>query len=241
MANTLLTIESLTAGYGEIQVLNNVDMSFETGSITVLMGPNGAGKSTLLKSIYNITDIKTGTIRYNGGDITGLPPYALLKHGIAFVSQGRLNFSTLNIRDNLLLGAHRVTDKDDVNKRIEALFDTFPVLRKKQKKYAFSLSGGEQQMLAIARALMSNPTLLLMDEPSLGLAPKLVKEVFEKIVEIKETYDTTIVIVEHNLKTLMKMADYGYILVQGEVVAHDRCDVLKESNVMKQVFVGTFD
>lgn len=237
----MLEIKNLNAGYGEIQVIKDVTLKLDSGSVSVLMGPNGAGKSTLLKSVFNITDVSGGKILFEGEDITGLPAHALLEKGIAFVSQGRVNFSTLSVEDNLKLGAHHVQSKDEVQARLQQVYKQFPILQDRRKEYAFSLSGGQQQMLAIGRALMSKPRLLLMDEPSLGLAPKLVKEVFEKIVEIRDNFDATILIVEHNLKSLMEFADYGYVLVQGELVAQDTCAKLKKSPIMKKVFVGAFD
>ena len=145
------------------------------------------------------------------------------------------------MKDNLLMGAQHIKDKDYIKNKLEEIYKQFPVLEEKEKEYAFSLSGGQQQMLAIGRALMSSPKLLLMDEPSLGLAPKLVKEMFESIKNIRDNFDTTILVVEHNLKSMMDVADDGYILVQGEVAAHDSCKNLKNSDVMKKVFVGEFD
>ncbi|MCB9798892.1 ABC transporter ATP-binding protein [Candidatus Nomurabacteria bacterium] len=237
----MLEIKNLNAGYGEIKVIKDVSLTLQNGSVSVLMGPNGAGKSTLLKSVFNITDIDSGKVFFEEEDITRLPAHALLEKGIAFVSQGRVNFSTLSVEDNLRLGAHHVQDKAEVDSRLEQVYKQFPILKDRRKEYAFSLSGGQQQMLAIGRALMSKPRLLLMDEPSLGLAPKLVKEVFKKIIEIRDNFDATILIVEHNLKSLMDVADHGYILVQGELVAQDTCSKLKNSPIMKKVFVGAFD
>lgn len=238
---TILEINNLNAGYGELHILKDVDLNLKKGSMSVLMGPNGAGKSTLLKSVYALTDIKSGSVKLEGKDITGLPAHKLMDRGVAYVTQGKVNFGLLSIRDNLFMGAHYLKDKKEIQSRLESVFEQFPVLKEKQKQYAFSLSGGEQQMLAIGRALMSKPKLLLMDEPSLGLAPKLVKEVFKSIKEIKDNFDTTILIVEHNLKSLMDVADYGFVLVQGEMVAHDTCSNLKDSDIMKKVFVGTFE
>ncbi len=239
--NAFLKIENLNAGYNDLQILKNVDLELEQGSITVLMGPNGAGKSTLLKSVFNLTNITSGHIYFKGSEITGLPAYQLLRKGIAFVPQGKINFDTMSVEDNLRMGATHIQDKEELQKRLEEVHEIFPVLKTKCRHYAFALSGGEQQMLAIGRALMSRPALLLMDEPSLGLAPKLVKEVFEKIRLITAHFNTTVLIVEHNLKSLMDKADYGYVLVQGEVVAKDSCACLKDSAIMKKVFIGGFD
>ena len=237
----MLKISKLNAGYGDLQIIKNVSLALQKGSMSVLMGPNGAGKSTLLKSIFNLTNITAGDIHFEDTVITRKKPHELLNLGVAFVSQGRVNFSNLSVEDNLLMGAHHIKNKDLVQKRLKEVYEQFPDLKKYQKSLAFALSGGQQQMLAIGRALMSHPTLLLMDEPSLGLAPKLVKEVFEKIREIRDTFDTTILIVEHNLKSLMDIADEGFILVNGELVASDTCANLKNSDIMKKVFVGAFE
>ncbi len=238
---SLLEINNLEAGYGEIHILHNVSLSIEPSTINVLMGPNGAGKSTLLKSLFSLTQIYSGVIRYNGEDITNVSPSALLQKGIAFVSQGRINFSTLSVEDNLILGVPYIKDMSEVRKRMEDMYSIFPVLKQKRKVLAYALSGGEQQMLAIARALMSKPTLLLMDEPSLGLSPKLVKEVFAYIADIRVRFGTTIVVVEHNIKSLMDIADYGAILVNGSIIAYAPCFELKQNPLMKQVFVGALE
>lgn len=237
----MLKIKKINAGYGELQILKEVDLKLQAGTISILMGPNGAGKSTLLKSIFNITDIFSGKIEFENKNITKLKAHKLLDLGIAFVPQGKVNFSIMSVKDNLLMGVHKLKDKVEIQERLDSVYEQFPVLKEKENQLAFGLSGGQQQMLAIGRALMSKPKLLLMDEPSLGLAPKLVKEMFAKIKEIRENLNTTILIVEHNLKSAMEIADYGYILVQGEMVAHDKCSVLKNSNIMKKVFVGEFD
>ena len=240
-ANNMLKIENLNAGYADLPVLKDVSLELPLGSMAVLMGPNGAGKSTLLKSIFNLTTFSSGSIKFEGIDITGWPAHKLLHLGIAFVAQGKINFSTLTVRENLMMGAHHISDATEVAKRLVTVYEEFPVLLEKANQLAFALSGGQQQMLAIGRALMSAPKLLLMDEPSLGLAPKLVKELFEKIRSIKETFGTTILIVEHNLKSLLNIADYGYIMVQGAIVAHDRCSNLKNQEIMKSVFVGKLE
>jgi branched-chain amino acid transport system ATP-binding protein len=237
----LLEIKNLNAGYEDLQVLKNVNLELEKGKMSVLMGPNGAGKSTILKSIFNITNITSGDIFFEGKKITKFPAHKLMSKGIAFVPQGKVNFDILSVRDNLLMGIHQEKDKTLVKRRLDEVYTQFPVLKEKEEEYAFALSGGQQQMLAIGRALMSSPKLLLMDEPSLGLAPKLVKEMFGFIKDIRDNFDTTILVVEHNLKSMMNVADDGYVLVQGEIIAHDSCDNLKNSNVMKEVFVGEFE
>lgn len=241
MKNSLLNISQLTAGYGDLQILHDVDLTLEAGQLAVLMGPNGAGKSTVLKSIFHQTAVMSGAIHLEEINITSWPTHKLLRHGVAFVPQGKINFGLLTVEENLRLGAHLEKDGTVVDERLRAVYEQFPDLENKKKEYAFSLSGGQQQMVAIGRALMSAPRLILMDEPSLGLAPKLVKEVFASIVEIRDRFETTILIVEHNLKSLLDVADVGFVLVEGRVVAHDTCERLKDSPIMKQVFVGEFE
>ena len=237
----MLSIKNLSAGYSDLHVLSDVSLELLPGAISVLMGPNGAGKSTLLKSVFNLTDIVSGRIFFQGKDITRLPAHILLSRGVGFVSQGRVNFSSLSVADNLFMGGHLLHDKIFMAERVAAVYRQFPLLKEKANAYAFTLSGGQQQMLAIGRALMNQPKLLLLDEPSLGLSPKLVKEVFQKIKEINTVFGTTILIVEHNIKSLMDIADEGYVMVGGRIIAHDACAALKNSPIMRQVFVGAFD
>ncbi len=236
----LRTID-VVAGYGEINVLQRVSLEIPTGVIAVLMGPNGAGKSTLLRSIFNLTTISEGKILYGNTDITRFPTHRLVEMGLAFVSQGKINFGTLSVRDNLLLGAYHIRNENDIRKALTQVETQFPILKKKANHHAFTLSGGEQQMLAIGRALMSQPRFLLLDEPSLGLSPKLVQELFVRIAEIRDAFHTTIVIVEHNLKSLLTIADIGFVMVEGKIVAQGSCATLKDSAIMKQVFVGKYD
>ena len=236
----MLKISKLNSGYNDLQVLKDVDFELLPKTISILMGPNGAGKSTLLKSIFNLTNITGGKIELDDQNITKQPPYLLLKKGVAFVPQGKINFSILRVRDNLILG-YIGNDKNLLKNKLEAIFKQFPVLKNKQNDYAFALSGGEQQMLAIGRALMSSPKLLLMDEPSLGLSPKLVKELFSTIQEIKNKFKTTILIVEHNIKSVMEIADFCYIMDQGKIIASGPADKLKNDPIMKRVFVGSLE
>ncbi|MDO8626489.1 MAG: ABC transporter ATP-binding protein [Candidatus Magasanikbacteria bacterium] len=237
----MLKITNLNAGYADLPVLKEVNLELQPATMSVLMGPNGAGKSTLLKSVFNLTNITSGQIYFEGVEITGWPAHKLLSLGIAYVAQGKINFSSMTVRENLMLGAHFIKNKMECQERLVKIYEQFPMLLEKEGALAFTLSGGQQQMLAIGRALMSAPRLLLLDEPSLGLAPKLVKEVFAKVRAIKDIFGATVLIVEHNLKSLMEVADYGYILVQGQIVAHDKCSILKNLPIMKDVFVGKLD
>ncbi len=237
----MLKITNLHSGYNDLKIIKGVSLELRPGTISFLMGPNGAGKSTLLKSIFNIPNITKGEIIFEDEKIKNLPPHALLDLRIAFVPQGKVNFATLSVEENLIMGIPNVKDTKIINSRMKEIYKQFPVLEEKKSDYAFALSGGEQQMLAIGRALMSKPKLLLMDEPSLGLAPKLVKEMFAHIKNIKENFNTTILIVEHNIKSLFEIADYGYILVQGKIIAEDKCSNLKNSDIMQKVFAGEFE
>lgn len=239
--SNILEIKQLNAGYEEFEILNDISLELRQNKISVLMGPNGAGKSTLLKSIFSLTDIYSGDIFFEGENITGSSAHELLQQGVSFVSQGKINFDRLTVEENLFMGAHYLEDNDMLKQRRSEIYEQFPILSDKKDEYAFSLSGGQQQMLAIGRGLMSHPKLLLLDEPTLGLAPKLVKKVFQHIEQIQQEFDTTILIVEHNLKSLMEVADYGFVLVDGELIAQGKCDKLKDSEVMEKVFVGEFD
>ncbi len=239
--NNILSINKLNAGYGTLQVLKNVSINIKPETITILMGPNGAGKSTLLRSIFNLTDIVSGDIVYHGENITELQTHRLLKHGIAYVPQGKVNFDTLTVEKNLLMGAQHLMDKHVIRDNLERIYVEFPALKQKKDEYAFSLSGGQQQMLAMGRALMHAPKLLLLDEPSLGLSPKLVKEMFKQIVNIKTSFQTTVLIVEHNLKSALAIADEGIVLVNGEVVSAMPSQELMKSDILKKVFVGAFE
>ncbi|MFB6225960.1 MAG: ABC transporter ATP-binding protein [Candidatus Paceibacteria bacterium] len=238
--SSILSIEQLNAGYGDFEILEDIDLELEENSISVLMGPNGAGKTTLLKSVFNLTDVYDGKITFRQDQITGCSAHELLERGISFVSQGKVNFDKLTVEENLFMGGHFM-DEEQLEQRKEEIYQHFPMLKEKKNEYAFSLSGGQQQMLAIGRGLMSHPELLLLDEPTLGLAPKLVQKVFEHIKKIRSEFDTTILVVEHNLKSLMEIADYGFILVDGELIAEGKCSELKDSEVMEKVFVGEFD
>ena len=237
----MLQIQKLNAGYGDLQVLKDITLDLPHGKISILMGPNGAGKSTLIKSVFNITKITGGKIVFNDIDITRLPTHSRLDLGISYVPQGKVNFSILSVEDNLQLGATRLRDKKTKRENMERVFDVFPVLKEKRRQRAFSLSGGQQQMLALGRALMATPKLLMLDEPSLGLSPKLTKEVFKKIRDINQEFGTTIMVVEHNLKSALEIVDYGYVMVNGQIVARDTAAKLKESAIMEKVFVGKLD
>jgi branched-chain amino acid transport system ATP-binding protein len=232
----MLKIEGLKAGYNGIRVLQGVDFQVKPTEIVAIIGPNGAGKSTLLKSIFNLCDIYEGRINFQGVDLTGLPTHKLIHKGISFVPQGRHVFSDLTVKENLEMGAFIFKDKELIQRNIRDIFKKFPILKRKEKDYAFSLSGGQQQILAIARALMQNPTLLLLDEPSLGLAPKVMSELFEKITEINRE-GIMIIIVEQNARQAVKIADRTYVLEDGEVALEGGKEILHDSRI-KDIYFG---
>ena len=233
----MLSIKNLESGYGEMQVLFGVSLDIKPEEIAVLIGPNGAGKSTVLKSIFNLVDIYNGKIIFKNKDITKIPTHELIEIGISFVPQGRQVFRKLTVRENLEMGAFLTKEKSLVEKRLNEVIDMhFPDLRKKLNDYAFSLSGGQQQMLAIGRALMQDPQLLLLDEPSLGLAPKVMKELFRKIQEINKE-GVTIMIVEQNAKQATAIADKIFVLEEGRVALSGDKSLLKTKKI-QHIYLG---
>ncbi len=233
---SFLTVKNLESGYGRLQILFGVDMDFKPDEITIIIGPNGAGKSTVLKSIFKLNDIYSGQIIYKGKDITNLPTYERIQMGISIVPQGRQVFSGLTVKENLEMGAFLTKDNDLMQKRLNEVLTHFPVLREKLHQNAYSLSGGQQQMLAIARGLMQDPQVLLLDEPSLGLAPKTMKEIFQKIQDINKE-GTAIIMVEQNAKAACEIADHIYVLEEGKVALHGDKSIMKSSKI-KNIYLG---
>src|SRR3989344_2632780 len=213
----MLKIKNLESGYGKMQIINGIDLEVDEREVAVIIGPNGSGKSTLLKSIFNLVDIYNGVIEFEGNDTTKIPTYKLIEMGIGFVPQGRQVFNSLTVRENLEMGGFLLKDRNIIGERITHVLDEhFPELKSKINEHAFSLSGGQQQMLAIGRALMHKPKLLLLDEPSLGLAPKVMKELFRKIKEINKE-GITIAMVEQNAKQATAIADKIFVLEDGRI------------------------
>lgn len=232
----MLKIKNLKAGYNGMEILHGIDFEVKPNEIVAIIGPNGAGKSTLLKAIFNLCEVYNGKIIFKDKDITRMPTYELIYEGISYVPQGRQVFSNLTVRENLEMGAFIMEDHELIKRNIEDVFHKFPFLKEKQNDYAFTLSGGQQQMLAIARALMQDPELLLLDEPSLGLAPKMIKKVFEKIKEINKE-GIAIIIVEQNAKQAVKIADRTYLLENGMVAMKGNKKIL-ENKKIKKVYLG---
>ena len=217
----LLALESVSVQYGGVRALDEVSIALDEGEIVAVMGPNGAGKSTVLKAFFGLAPIASGEVRFEGSAFTPVP-HEVVARGIAFVPQGRRVFAALTIDENLEVGVFMVRDKKIIKERKERLFELFPMLKDKRHARSGSLSGGQQQMLAIARGLMTDPKVLLLDEPSLGLSPKVVKEVFELVRKINEERRTAIMVVEHNIRSLLSIAHRAYVLDKGRVIEKDK-------------------
>lgn len=232
----LLELKNVSAGYTETKIIQDVSLFVDAGEIVALMGPNGAGKSTILKSIFGLIS-HLGDIRYEGEKISPVPE-RLVKMGIAFVPQGRRVFNNLTVEENLEIGGFSLNDKTECSRRAEHLMRLFPLLHEKRKNYAGTLSGGQQQLLSITRGLMTEPKLLLLDEPTLGLSPKVVKEIFQTIKDINNNHQTSILIVEHNLHSLLPITDRAYVLSHGKIVACDTGPGIAKSDILERVFMG---
>jgi branched-chain amino acid transport system ATP-binding protein len=232
----MLSIKSLKAGYANSEILHRIDVEVKSGEIVAIIGPNGSGKSTLLKSVFNLCDIYSGEITLNKKNITKLATHELIKNGVSFVPQGRQIFRNMTVKENLEIGSINTKNKKEIEKSIKEVYELFPFLKEKENKNAFTLSGGQQQLLSIARALIQKPKLLLLDEPSLGLSPKMIKEVFEKIVEINKK-GINIMIVEQNAKIATKIANKTYVLEQGKIAISGGKEILKNKQI-KKVYLG---
>jgi branched-chain amino acid transport system ATP-binding protein len=231
----LLNIES---AYGPIKAIRGISLQVRRGEIAAVLGSNGAGKTTILKTISGIIDPRKGAIEFKGQDITAQDPSHIVQQGLSHVPEGREVFPLLSVRDNLLMGAYTRSDRDGVARDIETVYGYFPILRERATQDAGLLSGGQQQMLAISRALMANPDLMLLDEPSLGLSPKLTKEIFEIVVRINRERGTTILLVEQNANMALNASDYGYVLENGRIVMEDTCARLREKDDIKEFYLG---
>jgi branched-chain amino acid transport system ATP-binding protein len=208
------------------------------GEISTVLGSNGAGKTTILKTISGIIDPRKGSIEFKGRDITARDPAYIVQDGLSHVPEGREVFPLLSVHDNLLMGAFTRTDRDGVAKDMATVYSYFPILKERSTQDAGLLSGGQQQMLAISRALMADPDLILLDEPSLGLSPKLTKEIFEIVVRINRERGTTILLVEQNANMALNASDYGYVLENGRIVMEDTCANLREKDDIKEFYLG---
>ena len=237
MTETLLQVNDIATAYGNIEALKGVNLSAADGEITCLLGPNGAGKTTLMMTIAGILKPRRGSITLMGGEIGGRAPRYIVEQGIALVPENRLVFADMTVEENLRAGAFSRNDPSEVDRDVEAMFTRFPVLRERSTQYAGTLSGGEQQMLAISRALMARPKLLLMDEPSLGLAPLIVADIFRIIRELNED-GTTIFLVEQNAHMALQVANRFYLIEQGRVVFDGIPGEMEEEEVIKRAYLG---
>lgn len=234
----MLEIHDLEVAYGSIAALHRVNIKVEKGKIITLVGSNGAGKSTTLKAVSGLVRIRRGKVLLEGVDITNWPPHRIVGMGITQVPEGRMIFSNLTVLENLQMGAFHRKDKEGLKKDYHYVFSLFPRLNERQKQLGGTLSGGEQQMLAIGRALMSKPRYLMLDEPSLGIAPILVKAIFAKIVEINRELGITILLVEQNANLALEISDYGYVLETGRIILEDQSAKLKTNSLVKEAYLG---
>jgi branched-chain amino acid transport system ATP-binding protein len=234
----VLKLSNVESAYGPIKAIRGVSLKVREGEIATVLGSNGAGKSTILKTISGIIDPRKGNIEFAGQDITARDPAWVVQMGLAHVPEGREVFPLLSVRHNLLMGAYTRRDRDAVARDIETVLGYFPILRERAEQPAGLLSGGQQQMLAISRALMADPRLIMLDEPSLGLSPKLTKEIFEIVVRINRERGTTMLVVEQNANMALNAADYGYVLENGRIVMEDTCANLREKEDIKEFYLG---
>jgi ABC-type branched-subunit amino acid transport system ATPase component len=232
----MLSIDNVKAGYNKTEVLHGVSIKVNPKEIVAIIGPNGAGKSTILKSIFHICELYGGRIIFNNKNITKLSTHELINEGICYVAQGRQIFSTLTVKENLEMGAYSLKKNIDVQKRIQSIFNSFPILRTKQNDRALTLSGGQQQILAMARALIQDPKILLLDEPSLGLAPKMATNIFEKIVQINNL-GIAVLIVEQNVKKAVSISHRTYVLENGQVVLTGGKEILADK-IIKDIYLS---
>lgn len=233
----MLELRDLFGGYGKITILNGVSFTIPEGSITTIIGPNGAGKSTVFKAIFGLLDIHSGEVRLEGRNVTDLKPRRMIAEGVTYVPQGRNVVPQLSVYHNLELGGITAPDRRHLATRIEEVMDQFPMLREHRDRRAVELSGGQQKQLEVARALLLDPRLILIDEPSIGLSPNLVQEVFHTLIRLRDS-GVTVLMVEQNAKAALAMSDYGLVLELGQVRMHDRADALLADPRVGRLFLG---
>ena len=237
-ADPILKVTNIETFYGPIMAIRGVSFEVPRGGIVTILGANGAGKTTVLKTVCGVMDPQKGSVVFEGHEIQRMDPDKVMRLGVSHVPEGREVFPFLSVRENLRMGAYIRRDADGVAQDLEAVFGYFPVLRERADQRAGSLSGGEQQMLAISRALMARPRLMLLDEPSLGLSPKLVKDIFDIVVRINRERGVTILLVEQNANMALQTADFGYVLEVGRIVMADTCARLMEKEDIKEFYLG---
>ena len=236
--NAMLEVTDLHVSYGAISALSGISLRLDPGAIVTLIGGNGAGKTTTLKTISGLLRAKSGRVAFLGEDITALPAHRIVARGLSHVPEGRMVFSNLTVAENLAMGAYLRSGKEAIARDLDYVFAMFPRLKERLKQNAGTLSGGEQQMLAIGRALMAAPKLLMLDEPSLGLAPRLISTIFEKIVEINRTRGTAVLLVEQNAKLALEVSSHAYVLETGHIVMGGPSRELKDKPQLKAAYLG---
>jgi len=238
VADALLAVSNVETYYGPIMALRGVSFTVPAGAVVTILGANGAGKTTILKTVSGVMDPQKGSVTLEGRAIHGLDPDRVARLGLSHVPEGREVFPFLSVRENLRMGAYARRDADGVAQDLEMVTEYFPVLAARAEQRAGSLSGGEQQMLAIGRALMARPKVMLLDEPSLGLAPKLVKDIFDIIRRINRERGVTVLLVEQNANLALQTADYGYVLELGRIVMEDTCERLLQKDDIREFYLG---
>ena len=236
-ANALLELKQVEIAYGGIQAVKGIDLHVDKGELVCLIGTNGAGKTTTLKGITGLQPVKDGTIHYAGQNVTGRPAFELVRRGLAMVPEGRGVFGALTIEENLAMGAYIRSDRAAINDDIERVFELFPRLKERRRQTAGTLSGGEQQMLAMGRALMSRPKLLLLDEPSMGLAPLMVQKVFETVLKVSGE-GVTILLIEQNAKLALEVSNRGYVMESGEITLAGDAKTLLHDPAVRAAYLG---
>lgn len=238
MSGDILVLSNVEASYGPVKAVRGITLRVPKERIVTILGSNGAGKSTILRTISGTLEAETGEVTFKGEEITNHDPADIVRRGLVHVPEGREIFPLLTVHENLLMGGYTRKDRDQAAQDLEMVMGYFPILRERSRQAAGLLSGGQQQMLAISRALMARPELILLDEPSLGLSPLLTKEIFEIIVRINRERGTTILLVEQNASMALNAADFGYVLENGRIVMEDDCAVLREKDDIKEFYLG---
>ncbi|HEX5515637.1 MAG TPA: ABC transporter ATP-binding protein [Gammaproteobacteria bacterium] len=241
MAEPLLSVRNVETYYGPIMAIRGVSLDVPAGSIVTILGANGAGKTTILKTISGAMDPQKGSIKFEGQEIGRRDPDWVARQGIAHVPEGREVFPFLSVRENLEIGAYRRKDRDAIRGDLDMVYHYFPVLKERAGQQAAYLSGGQQQMLAIGRGLMARPRLMLLDEPSLGLSPLLVQEIFDIILRLNREHGVSMLLVEQNANMALKVGQYGYVLEVGRIVMEDRCEQLLQSKDVREFYLGMKD
>lgn len=233
----MLVVKDLVSGYSKMPAIHGISFQVDEGQIVAILGSNGAGKTTALKAVMGVLPVMSGTITYKGENLAGVPSHKMVTRGISMVPEGRHLFPKMSIYDNLMMGAYTIKDKAAINEKLETVYEIFPILAERKNQLAGTMSGGEQQMVAIGRALMCNPQLLILDEPSLGIMPKLVDEIFEFIKKINKM-GVTIIIIEQNAEKTLSFADYAYVIADGETVIQGTANDLMRNEAVKKAYLG---